>query len=363
MTIKFVFVQLGSFIPNYLEGNIKRLSSLFPNNEIYLITNNQKLLKLTIPNLRTEIYNSNDYHEYLLNRLSKKSDFREGFWRLSLERLLALTKFQTENKTEFLLHLESDVILFPNFPLDSIKKLNKLSWSRYNDKLDIASLLYSPNNLSASLLQEGIEHSLELNNHHTDMTILNEIRRTNDSAVTIFPSLPYQESYLMNQKSGISINSQIQISSEFSFFGGIFDPAAIGVWLLGKNPENSYARLILHDRWIIDTGDSFIDPSGVNYTFKPDGNLYLVEKENHIPIFNLHVHSKNFDLLNAKWVKELDRFVKLSDNKNTIKYINLTGFAKLLALNFKRKKLIEFILSFPLLYSLRMKVREIFSKT
>jgi len=361
MTIKFVFVQIGSFIPNYLEGNIKRLSSLFPNNEIYLITNNQKLLKLTIPNLRTEIYNSNDYHEYLLNRLSKKSDFREGFWRLSLERLLALTKFQTENKTEFLLHLESDVILFPNFPLDSIKKLNKLSWSRYNDKLDIASLLYSPNNLSASLLQEGIEHSLELNNHHTDMTILNEIRRTNDSAVTIFPSLPYKESHLMNQKSGISINSQIQISSEFSFFGGIFDPAAIGVWLLGKNPENSYARLILHDRWIIDTGDSFIDPSGVNYILKSDGNLYLVEIENEIPIFNLHVHSKNFDLLNINWVNELDKFVKLSGNKNTIKNINLTGFIKLLVLNFKRKKLIEFILTFPMLYTLRMKVRKKFS--
>jgi hypothetical protein len=194
------------------------------------------------------------------------------------------------------------------------------------------------------------------------MTILNEIRRTNDSAVTIFPSLPYKESHLMNQKSGISINSQIQISSEFSFFGGIFDPAAIGVWLLGKNPENSYARLILHDRWIIDTGDSFIDPSGVNYILKSDGNLYLVEKENQIPIFNLHVHSKNFDLLNTNWFNELDKFVKLSGNKNTIKNINPTGFIKLLVLNFKRKKLIEFILTFPMLYTLRMKVREKFSK-
>lgn len=362
MTIKFVFVQLGSFIPNFLEGNIRRLFTLFPNNEIYLITNNPKLLKLKNPNLRTEIYIPDEYHEYLLSTLSKKSDFREGFWRLSLERLLALTKFQTENKTEFLLHLESDVILFPNFPLDSIKKLNTLSWSRYNHKLDIATLLYSPNNLTASLLQEGIEHSLELNKHHTDMTILNEIRRANESSVTIFPSLPDKKSNLMNEKSGITINSQIQISSESSFFGGIFDPAAIGVWLLGKNPENTFASLVLHDKWIIETGDSFIDPSGVKYIFEPDKNLYIVERGNQIPIFNLHVHSKNIDLLSTNWVKELDKFVILSGNKNTIRNINPIGFTKLLVLNFKRKKLIEFILSFPIIYSLRMKVRKVFTK-
>jgi len=361
MIVNFVFVQLGSFTPNYLEGNIKRLSILFPNNDIYLITNNQKLFKLKITNLKIVKYIAATSHEHLLNRLSRKTDFREGFWRLSLERLLAFTKFQIENKIDHLLHLESDVIVFPNFPVDSIQKLNKLLWCQYNSKLDIASLLYSPNYQSALYLQKNIENNLEKDNSHTDMTILSEIRRNSESTISIFPSLPGAKSFLVNKKSGITLNSQIQLASHFTVFNGIFDSAAIGVWLLGKNPENTHGMSILHDRWIIDTGDSFIDPSKVNYIFKSDGNLNLIEKGNQIPIFNLHVHSKNLNLLNIEWVKELDKFVKLSGNKKTIKKIDPTSFVKLFLLNVKRKKLGEFILTIPWLYSFRMKIWKIFT--
>jgi len=360
MTINFVFVQLGSFTPNYLEGNIKRLSILFPDNDIYLITNNQKFLKLKIKNLKIAKYTTSVRHEHLLNKLSKKTGFREGFWRLSLERLLALAKFQIENRIEHLLHLESDVIVFPNFPVDSIQKLNKLSWCQYNSKLDIASLLYSPNSQSALYLQKNIENNLELDNSHTDMTILSTIRRNSESSITIFPSLPSTESFLVNKKSEISLNSQIQLASQFSIFGGIFDPAAIGVWLLGKNPENAHAMKILHDRWIIDTGDSFIDPSRIDYIFKSDGNLNLIDKGNQIPIFNLHVHSKNVKLLNIEWERELNRFVKLSENKYLIKKIDPKDFANLIALNFKRKNLIEFILTMPWIYSFRIRIGKYF---
>lgn len=357
MSIKFVFVQLGSFIPNYLESNIKRLSVIFPNYEIYLITNNQKLFKLKIKNLTIVEYFTSPQHEYFLSKLNKKIDFREGFWRLSLERLIAFTKFQTESKFDYLLHIESDVIVFPNLPVDTIMKLNKLSWCQYNSKLDIATLLYSPNYQSASYLQKSIENKLSLDYGHTDMTILSEIRLNSNSTIAIFPSLPQVDSLLVNEKSKMTLDSKIQMSSQCNVFGGIFDPAAIGVWLLGKNPENTHAKSILHDRWIIDSGDSFIDPSKPNYLFDSDGNLCLIEKGIQIPIFNLHVHSKNSNLLSIEWGKELDKFVKLSEKKYIIKRIEPTVFIKLLILNLKRKRLVEFISTIPWLYSLRMSIR------
>jgi hypothetical protein len=360
--MKFVFVQLGSFIPRYLESNIKRLSVIFPGNEIYLITNNQRLLKLTIKNLIPVEYVTSTRHDYLLNKLSKKTDFREGFWRLSLERIIAFTKFQIENKFDYLLHIESDVIVFPNLPIDAIKNLNSLSWCQYNSRLDIATLLYSPNPQSALYLQKSIESKLELDNSHTDMTLLSEIRLDSNSNIALLPSLPEIGSLLVNEKSNISLDSKIQISSLCNVFGGIFDSAAIGVWLLGKNPENTHAMSVLHDRWIIDSGDSFIDPSRVNFVIKSDGSLSLIEKGIQIPIFNLHVHSKNFNLLSIEWEKELDKFVKLSEKKYLIKRIEPILFIKLFILNLKRKKIIEFISTLPWLYSLRMKIRDIYKK-
>jgi hypothetical protein len=301
-------------------------------------------------------------HDYLLNKLSKKTDFREGFWRLSLERIIAFTTFQIENKFDCLLHIESDVIVFPNLPIDAIKNLNQLSWCQYNSRLDIATLLYSPNYQSALFLQKSIENKLELDNSHTDMTILSEIRQDSNSNIALLPSLPEAGSLLVNEKSKITFESKIQLSLLCDVFGGIFDPAAIGVWLLGKNPENTHAMSVLHDRWIVDSGDSFIDPSKVKFIIKSDGSLSLVEKGIQIPIFNLHVHSKNLNLLSVDWEKELNKFVKLSEKKYIIKNMEPTVFIKLFILNLKRKKLIEFISTIPWLYSLRMKIRDIYKK-
>lgn len=361
MTIKFVFVQLGSFTPNYLAGNLKRLSNIFPNNEVYLITNNQELLKLSIRNVNIVKYSTLRKHELLLDKLRSKNDFREGFWRVSLERLLAFTKFQIHNRMDHLLHLESDVMVFPNLPLEFIQQQNNLFWCQYNAKLDVASLLYSPNFQTALYLQEKIENQLELNGFHTDMTLLSAIRQNSGPMISLFPSLPSAKSLVINSKSKISSDSRIYLSSQSKIFGGIFDPAAIGVWLLGKNLENTNAMLVLHDRWIIESGDSYVDPSKMNFVFKPGGFLVFTENGKEIPIFNLHVHSKDFKLLNIDWEKEINKYVEFSKNKAPIKKFRIKIFFELVKLNFKRRNLVEFIATMPWIYSIRMKIKKTFS--
>lgn len=359
MAIKFVFVQIGTFTPPYLEGNLKRLSQIFPTNDIYLITNHPLLLRLEIRNINVVKYSTCSEHEFLLKNLSNRVDFREGFWRLSLERLLALTRFQIQNQIDYLLHLESDVLIFPNFPVELLQKHNDLLWCQYNTKLDVASLLYSPNVKSALYLQQSIENQLRLGKIQTDMSLLNTIRQNNESKVSLFPSAPDKESQVINGKSEISLNSRLQISSKYEVFGGIFDPAAIGVWLLGKNPENTHALLTLHDRWIIESGDSYIDPSKIDFVYDSDGLLFFTENERQIPIFNLHVHSKDLKVLSLDWVNAVDKFVKLSRIKDPIKKFDKKVFKELLILNFKRGKLTEFLATLPWIYSIRMKIRKI----
>lgn len=362
MSIKFVFVQLGAFTPPYIGSNLKRLSLIFPDTDIFLITNNAELSKLKIKGITLINYETNSQHQLLLEKLNHKLNFRQGFWRYSFERLMALTEFQIRYKIDRLLHLESDVLVFPNLPLEIIKNQNKLYWCQYNSNLDVASLLYSPSTQSAEFLQQNILKELKVNFAHTDMTILNTIRKKNLSEVCTFPSAPSRESHLINANSNFQLNTHSDIYSKFKVFKGIFDPAAIGVWLFGKNPENHQGFLKLHDEWLIESGDSYIDPSKTKYVFQSDGLLFLSNDSELIPIYNVHVHSKDVKILGQEWIKHIDKFIKLSKASKPINSFNLKLFLSLIFIQIRRGQIIQFIKLLPWIYKLRLKFLKIFGK-
>lgn len=362
MTTKFIFVHLGTSIPRYLEENLRRTIGLFPKNEIYLLTNNKKLLSSNIKNLHTWEYITSERHKYLLEKMRKRKDFREGFWRLSLERLFALTQFQLSTGYSKLLLVESDVMVFPNFPADRVNALPFLAWCPYNSKLDIASLLYSANYKAAEYLQDEIEKHLLNNFSHTDMSILNEIRNSSQGKVELFPIVKNKMSSTLNKKSNFDNLILKDISANFEMFNGIFDGAALGVWLTGKNLENTHGTLVLHDRWLVDSGDSYVDPSAVDYILTPRGEIYLIDMNTLIPVYNLHIHSKNSYLLSSSSQKVLEKLIKLSSSKFEIRKFLIKEFLLLILLNIKRGKIHEFLLTFPLIYSIRMRITRQLSK-
>lgn len=359
MKTRFVFVQLGVSKPHYLEENIKRVIRLFPNNEIYLLTNNKELLSIRISTLQIWEYKTTEHHTKLLDKITRRQDFREGFWRLSLERLFALTQFQIGTGFDKLLLIESDVMIFPNFPEDLVKSLPFLAWCPYNSKLDIASLLFISDSEAAKYLEEEIEKHLLSNFNHTDMSVLNEIRKNSQGRVDLFPIVENKMSKMLNQKSNLEDPVLNDIFANFELFNGIFDGAALGVWLTGKNLENTHGMLVLHDRWLIDSGDSYIDPSTGDYVLTTDGELYLLDSDTKIPVYNLHIHSKNSFLLSSSSQKELEKYVDISSTKREIRKFLFKEFFLLLRLNIKRGKTHEFLLTLPFVYSSRMKIRKL----
>jgi hypothetical protein len=134
------------------------------------------------------------------------------------------------------------------------------------------------------------------------------------------------------------------------------------VWLTGKNLENTHGTLVLHDRWLVDSGDSYVDPSAVDYILTPSGEIYLIDMNTLIPVYNLHIHSKNSDLLSSSSQKVLEKLMKLSSSKFEIRKFLVKEFLLLILLNIKRGKIHEFLLTFPLIYSIRMRITRQLSK-
>ena len=360
--MNFLFIHIGPFHPEYLLGNVMRLCGIFPDSKVFLLTDNEKLLNTpSSGNFFVVRYEVKQEHKEILTYLTTSKDFRQGFWRFSLERLFALCAFQKSTGLTNLLHIESDVILMPNFPISKFQEIGALSWCRYNDQLDVAAILFSPNSDSATFLDNQLILTLKLKSDHTDMTALREIRVANPSSVMVLPSLVIENNGMLNNLKDISHSDVLDISKNRSIFEGIFDPAAIGVWLLGQNPENTYGFERLHTRSIIDSADSFIDPSKISYHFSTSQDLKISSGGNLTDLFNLHVHSKNSQILSESWESTLNDYVIKSSNKNEINRFRISEFMSLLLLNLKRGSMLNFVLGIPPFYRLRMKFRRYFS--
>jgi hypothetical protein len=360
--MNFLFIHIGPFFPEFLLGNVMRLCGIFPDSKVFLLTDNEKLLNTpSSGNFSVVRYEVKREHMEILTRLTTSKDFRQGFWRYTLERLFALCAFQKSRDLTNLLHIESDVILMPNFPISKFKEISALSWCRYNDQLDVAAVLFSPNSDSATFLEKQLILTLKSRSDHTDMTALREIRVANPSSVMVLPSLAIENHGMLNKVSSISQSDVLDISKNSSIFEGIFDPAAIGVWLLGQNPENTYGFERLHTRSIIDSADSFIDPSTISYHFSAGHDLKISSGGSPTALFNLHVHSKNSQILSESWESTLKYYVSKSLDKSEINRFRIKEFMSLLLLNLKRRSILSFVLGIPPLYRLRMKFRKYFS--
>jgi hypothetical protein len=281
--------------------------------------------------------------------------FREGFWRFTLERLFALAQLHEMIPGKMILHIESDVMLLPNFPFDKIKKLNNTTWCRFNDFKDVSSILVLPDLESSRSLRKNLLGELLENNKHTDMTILNTIARKN-SDIQIFPSLSGRFPNLQNDLNSRCDTTEFNICSKEEL-NGIVDPAAIGMWLTGLDPRNFYGITKIHDRGIIDTGDSYVDPSRYAYRLDSENQLFISSENHSLQIFCLHIHSKNLKLFKDGWEKELRDLVQLSAEKGPCNEFDFTTLVKLILVNIRQGTFLAFIIGIPVMQRFRRSIR------
>lgn len=268
-----ILVSTGVF-QDYIIYNIKQL--LYFHYTIIIITEKEYFNKLNEfeNNENIKLIDSNDlYTEFDIHSNLDKS-FRDGFWHNCSKRLFLVYTCMKNLSLENCIHLENDVLLYYDF--SNYKFDNKVYLTLDSNSRCIPSIIYIPSyNLITNLINN-------YNYSKNDMENMNLFYHNNKDSCITLPIIKYNEKY-----------DKIDIYNEnYEKFKGIFDGAAIGQYLGGVDPRNI-------------EGDTtgFINETCVvkynHYQFtwikNEDGYKmpYVIIDNETIPIFNLHIHSKN----------------------------------------------------------------------
>lgn len=284
-----VFVHLRTKLPKYILNNLKRIKRENPQLRLTLISDVQSNLELARQiKVGAVKYKADPELAELLERHFYNAEFRNGFWQTSISRLFASLEIVIQSNMP-MLHLESDILTTEDFPWEKFAEIQKTTWLQFNSSRDVAAIFSCPNADEAKWLRMEMLKYLSLDSHATDMTLLNEVSSNNQERIVLLPIAPGVNSAVISE--GTPRESKERNSIYFEYFNGIFDGATIGMWLSGQDPRNNLGLLKRH----ILLGDSFINARNIQIRQRKNG-LDLIEEENKIKLFNLHLHSKiNWD--------------------------------------------------------------------
>lgn len=306
--MNIALVQLGNPPKAYFWKNLDHLRRFQPNDEIYVISD----LKEVISKAQQKGFKGYQYviPESLIDLFSRHSfskKFRNGFWQYSALRLFALIDFCESGEERSVLHVEADVLLLPNFPFATISIQKKLMWFNFNNDRDIASLIWIPSRKQASWMRTELFSIFSEDAKMTDMSALRKLSLKAHEEVCYFPSKPKSTTpRIMNSYLDYSVNNSPEILED----QGIFDGASIGMWLTGEDPNNHRGVL----RRLKHLSDGPIDLRNVKFKVI-ESNLYLVDQNTFVPVYNLHIHSKNKHLFTKNGKHILRLYVFLSNKK------------------------------------------------
>jgi hypothetical protein len=294
--MKLVFAHFGSPVPKHLLLNLERCTALFPDHEIFLITDTNLKMK----NVVTYNYTAKEDWWILYNHLKHSKTFRNNFWFTSSARFLAIADFSKSIEGDFL-HIESDVIIAEDFPFKSLSNSNyDIIFPIVSDSTAIASCLYVRNWETANYLGELTLSESQKNNLTTDMYILSILSKEVNLKFSPMPTAP--SNYYLRTESNTRFLQFSDIAA--TEFGGFFDGADIGRYLFGDDPRNRRGYSILRDN---DTG-TYLDVRDLNLVTKPEREFPYIQdgaSNSYVPLYSLHIHSKNLDLFRVDKSKKL----------------------------------------------------------
>ena len=313
VSLPIVLVYLGERIPNYVFQNIQSLVEINGLSKVYLIIEKgmtNKIKSKCHPLCMIWEYESNN--SLPDNEIEKYHDleFRNGYWKHTISRIIAFLDFQIAYKFEQIIHLEADVILMKNFPFESVATQSKIIWGYYNEKRDVGALVFVPKLNSARWLRKEVIDTWKKSPISTDMEILKSIATAHANRISYWPS---GLSIAVNSCTRLSKSSIEKMQSREVELSGIFDVAPFGMWLCGMDPSNNYGLQRNFTKIFIENGDSIVDPSHVNYVFGSDDSILIKSSNKTESIYTLHNHSKDTRYFKTSRIESL--------HKNYRKYI------------------------------------------
>lgn len=277
--LNIVLVSIGNFQP-YIIDNIQQLLKLKYKN-IYVITNSEFIEKLDKFKSFIKIVNSDELNLQNTEKQSKLNKSRNGFWIYTSLRFYALYETMKKYNLSNCLHLENDVLIYKNFEDHEFQNklyitIDGFYGNRGSDYRCIPGIVYLPNvDVLKSILDTFSNSKNDMQNfglyykHNTDQCVTLPIIKQNSQ---------YNVSDLYNQ--------------HYNEFEGIFDAAAMGQYLGGVDPRN-----IKGDSKGFVNETCKIKYNSYKFVFHSNENgfklPYIVVDNQEVPIFTLHIHSKN----------------------------------------------------------------------
>lgn len=275
--MNIILVCLNNF-QEYILLNIQQLIKLKHKN-IYLITNKNlenhfdslksEINLLFVEDLKEETFN------YLQHSVYANDDFREGFWKLTSYRLFVVYEFMKIYNIEDVIHLENDVPIYYNCDilLPFLTKKMYIPFDSYQK--NVASIVYIPNHAIYYEILKEYDYS------KNDMFNFCRIQQKTN-LIENFPIFKTDET-----------NDEFKfVTKNYDILKIIFDAAAIGQYLGGVDPRNipGNTRGFVNETCIVKYNQyEFLWKTGDDNIKRP----FLVYRGEEIPIFNLHIHSKN----------------------------------------------------------------------
>jgi hypothetical protein len=334
----FVFVELGRKIPKYAIANMLRMQNQFDSVDVIVIVDSdssEKLLKRHgVPSYR---YSRTKAVNHLLIQLAHEKTFRNGFWELTIDRLFSLCDFVLNVNNVSVIHIESDVLVLPNFPVKSLFEMQNMAWMRYNSLRDVASVLYIPDRKEAYYLHQKMLSVFSENPDLTDMTALRLIQVSSCGRVLILPSLAIGFENT-NSTSNLDLREcSRELNEDEHGIEGIFDGAVIGMFVTGQDPRNNFGITKYLDAKLLDHSESFLDLTDTKFTLS-EGRFFMEKANSHkkIEVFNLHIHSKNKKLFMRNYQNTLSRMARKASLQKPYKRFKVSAFVFLLKEKIKR---------------------------
>ena len=290
--MNIVFVHFGPQLPKHLRRNLTRVVKLFDGHDVFLISDHDHS---NLPSsVRKFHVSERPYFRSAETNLSHPVDFRNNFWFLTLKRFLVFNLFMEEHPDP-LIHLESDVVISQDFPFEIFARLaTPFAFPLISDLMGIPSVLFLKDKSAADLLCELTMQCVEEDPNTIDMLILKKLLSCSPDLITILPSGPSNKGFYTPETSDNFISMQ---SDGLSIFGGLFDGAAIGQYLLGDDPRNNRGIRRIY----FESGYSSLIARSLSFYLSANrAFLDVVSEFERIPLFSIHVHSKDIRVFDEK---------------------------------------------------------------
>lgn len=282
--MKIVFVHIGNNPTPTLFQTAEIAKATNPKSEICLITDQDYLVKnfpgTIYPFDKSRVYSFLDFY---IRKNKELKELAGGYWLNTVLRIFALMQVAEQDRSEGIIHLESDVYLYvENAGVDVLSlPQDMISYPRLGKNRGIASILYSPN---AEALELFLDHLrsllLENPNLNNDMDLLG---------------------HALDRKIAFELVSVPNAENPNTAKNYLFDGAAIGQYLLGVDPIHTTGSVYsgFHNN------DFPVDISKFQWSIPDIGRISISHENIDYQLVNLHAHSKELigipDQSNPRW--------------------------------------------------------------